>query len=109
MPLSQSQGQSYPGDPLAGNYYKRSKTGGGENQGKEVKQHRSDLKERKGLNLSVREIKKLSCGKMAESSGKFLSGTITVAAVRPLSDGRGGGEESTPPSTPPPQPWSFPQ
>lgn len=101
MPLSQSQGQSYPGDPLAANYYKRSKTGGGENQGKEVKQHKSDLKERKGLNLCVKEIKKLSCGKMAGSSGKFLSGTIIVAALRPLSAGGGRGGESTPPSAPP--------
>lgn len=110
MPLSQSQGQSYPGDPLAGNYYKRSKTGGGENQGKEVKQHKSDLKERKGLNLSVKEIKKLSCGKMAESSGKFLSGTIIVAALRPLSDGQGWGRGEHPSlHTPPPPPWSFPQ
>ena len=101
MPLSQSQGQSYPGDPLAGKYYKRSKTGGGENQDKEVKQHKSDLKERKGLNLCVKEIKKLSCGKTAGSSCKFLSGTIIVAALRPLSDGGGRGGESTPPSAPP--------
>ena len=38
---------------------------------------------------------------MAGSSGKFLSGPIIVAALRPLSDGGGRGGESTPPSAPP--------
>ena len=58
---------------------KRDKTEG-EKQGKEVKQHQSDLKGKGGghLNLCVKEIKRrnFNVGKMAQSAGSFLSGTV---------------------------------